>query len=312
MKIHKTKCLILGSGPAGCSAAIYASRANLEPILLHGPQAGGQLTITTEVENYPGFISVQGGELMENMHKHAETYGAKVVQDLILEADLRKRPFILKGEGTIYEADSLIISTGASAKWLGLESEKFYQGQGVSGCATCDAFFFKNKIVAVVGGGNTALTEAEHLTHHASKVYLIHRREEFRAEKIMIDRIKKNSKIELILNSEVKEILGKQEGFKKFVTGIKIEDTKNKKESLLELNGIFIAIGHKPNTDLFKDQLKMDNEGYILTEGKSTKTNVEGVFAAGDVQDKIYRQAITSAGTGCMAALDAQNFLNSK
>lgn len=310
-KILKTKCLILGSGPAGCSAAIYAARGNLSPIMLQGSQPGGQLTTTTDVENYPGFKAIQGFDLMLNMQDHAKACGTEIIEDTITSVDLSKRPFLLEGYSNSYEAETLIIATGANAKWLGLESETFFKGHGVSGCATCDGFFFKNKVVAVIGGGNTAITEADYLTNHASKVYVIHRRDTFRAEEVLIDRVKRNPKIEFILNSNVIEVLGKTEGLKRFVTGVKIKDNSNKIYDL-NLDGLFVAIGHKPNTDIFKDFLNLDSEGYIITVEKgSTKTNIEGVFAAGDVQDKIYRQAITSAGTGCMAAIDAQEFLNS-
>ena len=308
---HKSKVIILGSGPAGLSAAIYAARANLEPILVHGSQPGGQLTITTDVENYPGFADViQGPWLMEQMTKQAESVGTKVINDHIKKVDFSKKPFTLIGESDDkYEAQTVIISTGAQATWLGLESEKKFQGFGVSGCATCDAFFFKNKDVIVVGGGNTAVEEAIYLTNHVNKVYLVHRRDELRAEKILQERLFKNEKIELIWDSELKEVLGDDNP--KNVTGAILKNNKTGEEKTMKIDGIFIAIGHKPNTGLFKDtSIKMDEEGYIITDSDSTKTAIQGVFAAGDVQDKIYRQAVTAAGTGCMAALEAERLLS--
>jgi len=308
---HKTKVAILGSGPAGLSAAIYAARANLKPILIHGSQPGGQLTITTDVENYPGFADViQGPWLMEQMTKQAEHVGTTIIQDHIKEVNFDKKPFKLLGEsGDEYEADSIIIATGAQAKWLGLPSEKKFQGYGVSGCATCDAFFFKNQEVLVIGGGNTAVEEALYLTNHVKKVYLVHRREELRAEKILQERLFKNEKIEMIWNSELKEVLGSENP--NSVTGAILKSTKDGSEKEMKVTGIFIAIGHKPNTALFKNTaIKLDEEGYIITAADSTKTGIAGVFAAGDVQDKIYRQAVTAAGTGCMAALEAEKFLS--
>lgn len=308
MAEHKTKVLIIGSGPAGCTAAIYAARANLQPILVHGMQPGGQLTITTDVENYPGFAdAIQGPWLMEQMTKQAENVGTKILFDNIEKVDLSSRPFKVKGTMDSYICDSLIISTGASATWLGLESEQKYQGFGVSGCATCDGFFFKDKEVMVVGGGNTAVEEALYLTHHAKKVTLLHRRDSLRAEKILQDRLFKNKKIEVIWDHVLNEIIGEDEP--KGVTHVNIENVKTGKQQKLSIDGVFIAIGHKPNTGLFQDAIKMDNEGYIITEADSTATNILGVFAAGDVQDKKYRQAVTAAGTGCMAALEAEKFL---
>lgn len=306
----KSKVLILGSGPAGCTAAVYAARSGMDPVLVHGTQPGGQLTITTDVENYPGFADViQGPWLMEQMMQQAKNVGTKVISDHITKADLSQRPFILEGmSGDKYVGDTLIISTGAEAKWLGLESEKKFQGFGVSGCATCDGFFFKGKEVAVVGGGNTAVEEAIFLTNHASKVTLIHRRDQLRAEKILQDRLFKNPKISFEWDSIVDEIIGKEDP--KGVTGIRINNTKTGKQKTLDLEGVFIAIGHRPNTDMFKGFLEMDKEGYIITKPGTTLTSVEGVFASGDVQDKIYRQAVTAAGTGCMAALDAEKFIS--
>ena len=304
-----TKALIIGSGPAGYSAAIYTARANLKPILVAGMQPGGQLTITTEVENYPGFADViQGPWLMEQMQKQAEHVGTEIIFDHIAEVDFSKKPFTAKDEsGNVYTADTVIICTGAQAKWLGLESEQKFQGFGVSGCATCDGFFFRGKEVAVVGGGNTAVEEALYLTNHASKVTVIHRRDSFRAEKILQDRLFKNPKVEVIWDSAIEEIVGTEEP--NSVTGARIKNVKTGTITDHKFDGIFIAIGHSPNTGIFKDKVKMDAEGYILTTAGSTKTNIDGVFAAGDVQDKIFRQAITAAGTGCMAALEAQKFI---
>ncbi len=305
---HKTKVLIIGSGPAGCTAAIYAARANMHPIMVHGMQPGGQLTITTDVENYPGFADViQGPWLMEQMTKQAEHVGTKIIFDYITKVDFSKPPFIAYGGSDTYHADSVIISTGAQAKWLGLESEKHFQGFGVSGCATCDGFFFRGKEVLVVGGGNTAVEEALYLTNHASKVYLMHRRDELRAEKILQERLLKHPKIEMIWNHTLAEVKGTEEP--KSVTHAVIQSTIDSKVRELKIDGIFIAIGHKPNTDMFKGMLDIDEEGYIITKPNSTKTNIPGIFAAGDVQDKIYRQAVTAAGTGCMAALEAEKFL---
>jgi len=309
MKIS-TKVLIIGSGPAGLSAAIYAARAALEPILLHGLQPGGQLTITTDVENYPGFANpIEGPFLMEQMTMQAENVGTKILYDYVEKIDLSKRPFIAStGSGNVYEADSIIIATGAQAKWLGLPTEQEYQGFGISACATCDGFFFKGKEVLVVGGGNSAVEEALYLTNHASKVTIIHRRDNFRAEKILQERLFKNPKISVIWNHFVTEIVGTDNP--KSVTGVKIQSIIDGNITSVNCDGVFIAIGHTPNTDLFKGQIILDSENYIITEADSTKTSIEGVFAAGDVQDKIFRQAVTAAGTGCMAALEAEKFLN--
>ena len=309
MNKFSTKVLIIGSGPAGLSAAIYAARAAMEPILLHGMQAGGQLTITTDVENYPGYAeAIQGPWLMEQMIKQAENVGTRTIWDYVEKIDLSKRPFIASGSsGDVYEADTVIICTGAQAKWLGLPSESYYQGYGVSGCATCDGSFFKNQQVIVVGGGNTAVEEALYLTNHASKVILVHRRDSFRAERILQKRLFENPKIEVIWNHQLEEVLGKDNP--RSVVGAKLKNTQTSEITQIDCTGIFIAIGHKPNTDLFKEQLDIDEEGYIITAPDSTKTNIPGVFAAGDVQDKIYRQAITAAGTGCMATLEAEKFL---
>jgi len=309
LSITKTKVLIIGSGPAGLSAAIYAARAGLEPILIHGMQPGGQLTITTDVENYPGFAeTIQGPWLMQEMEKQAEKVGTKLVHDYVEKVELSKRPFkAYTSSGDVYEADSIVICTGAQAKWLGLSSEQEFQGYGVSGCATCDGFFFKGMDVVVIGGGNTAVEEALYLTNHARKVYVVHRRNEFRAEKILQERLFENDKISVIWDSVLEEVVGTSNP--KSVTGVKIKNLKSGEISDLPCSGVFIAIGHKPNTDLFKNKITLDEEGYIITLPDSTKTNIQGVFAAGDVQDKIYRQAVTAAGTGCMAALEADKFL---
>lgn len=307
---HKTKIAIIGSGPAGYTAAIYAARANLEPIIINGIQPGGQLTITTDVENYPGFAeAIQGPWLVEQMEKQAVHVGTKIFHDHIKEVDFSKRPFKLIGEsGDIFEAETVVIATGAQAKWLGLETEKKFQGFGVSGCATCDGFFFKNKEVIVVGGGNSAVEEALYLTNHAKKVYVVHRGEKFKAEKILQDRLFKNPKIEVIWNHVLDEVLGTENP--KSVTGAKLKNSQNGEIKELKIDGIFIAIGHKPNSDIFKNSgVEIDNEGYILTKPNSTATNVTGVYAAGDIQDRIYRQAVTAAGTGCMAALEIEKFL---
>jgi len=306
----KTKALIIGSGPAGYTAAIYAARASLEPILVAGIQPGGQLTITTDVENYPGFADViQGPWLMEQMSAQALSVGTDVVHDNIEKIDFSARPYkAWDMAGNEYIADTVIISTGAQAIWLGLESEGKFQGYGVSGCATCDGFFFKNQEVVVVGGGNTAVEEALYLTNHAKKVYLVHRRDELKAEKILQKRLLKNEKIEVIWDTVLEEVLGEDKPKK--VTAAKLKNVKTGVITELPVQGIFIAIGHKPNTTLFKDFIKTDETGYIITAPDSTATNLEGVYAAGDVQDHTYRQAVTAAGTGCMAALEAEKFLS--
>ena len=304
-----TKVLILGSGPAGYTAAIYAARAMLKPILVYGSQPGGQLTTTTDVENYPGYSKViQGPWLMEEMKGQAEAVGTEMIQDHISKVDLSKKPFEAIGDsGQVYTADTFIISTGAQARWLNLKSEQEFRGYGVSACATCDGFFFKDKEVAVVGGGNAAVEEAMFLTKFASKVKLIHRRNELRAEKMLQEKLKANKKIEIIWDSVIDEVVGDKEP--KGVNGIKIKNLKDNKITELKVHGLFIAIGHDPATSLFKDQLKMDKEGYLMTKPDSTLTNIPGVFAAGDVKDKIFRQAVTAAGMGCMAALEAEKFL---
>ncbi len=307
-----TKVLILGSGPAGYTAAIYAARAMLKPILVHGSQPGGQLTTTTDVENYPGYAkAVQGPWLMEEMKGQAEAVGTEMIQDHIKKVDLTKKPFTAEGDsGQIYTCDTLIISTGAQARWLNLKSEQDFRGFGVSACATCDGFFFKDKEVAVVGGGNAAVEEAIFLTKFASKVKLIHRRDKLRAEKMLQAKLKENKKVEVIWDSVVEDVLGTAEP--KEVNGIKIKNVKDNKIKELKLDGLFVAIGHDPATQLFKGQLEMDKEGYLITKPDSTTTNIPGVFAAGDVKDKIFRQAVTAAGMGCMAALEAEKHLSDK
>jgi len=311
-KESHSKVLIIGSGPAGYTAAIYAARAMLKPILISGMEPGGQLTTTTDVENYPGFSDViQGPWLMEEMRKQAEAVGTIFENDMIKEVNFSDNPFTLIGEsGTAYTADSVIISTGAQARWLNLESETKFRGFGVSACATCDGFFYKDKEVMVVGGGNAAVEEALFLTKFASKVTLVHRRDSLRAEKLLQQKILSHPKIDIIWDSAIKEILGTDNP--KGVTGVLLENTKDKSTKQLDTHGVFIAIGHDPATKIFKDQINMDAEGYILTDPDSTKTNINGVFAAGDVKDKTYRQAVTAAGMGCMAALEAEKLLSEK
>ncbi|CBL45157.1 FAD-dependent pyridine nucleotide-disulphide oxidoreductase [gamma proteobacterium HdN1] len=307
--------IILGSGPAGYTAAVYAARANLSPVVITGIQPGGQLTTTTEVDNWPGDVEgVQGPELMERMQKHAERFNTEVIFDHIGSTDLSKRPFTLHGDAGSYTCDALIIATGASAKYLGLPSEEAFMGKGVSACATCDGFFYRNQKVAVIGGGNTAVEEALYLANIAAEVIVVHRRDEFRSEKILRDRLlekAKNGNVTLVLNHTLEEVLGDNSG----VTGIRVRDVQSGQTQDIPLMGVFIAIGHTPNTDIFKGQLEMEN-GYLQirtgTRGNATATSIEGVFAAGDVADHIYRQAITSAGFGCMAALDAERFLDAQ
>ncbi len=305
-----TRVLILGSGSAGYTAAIYASRAMLKPILISGIEPGGQLSTTTDVENYPGFADIiQGPWLMEQMKEQAKTVGTEFVEDHIKEIKLNEKPFQAIGDsGQIYTGDSLIISTGAQARWLNIKSEQEFRGFGVSACATCDGFFFKEKEVAVVGGGNAAVEEAIFLTKFASKVKLIHRRDKLRAEKLLQKKLMNNKKIEIIWDSVVEDVLGDKKP--KSVKGLKIKNIKSNKISELKVDGLFIAIGHDPATSLFKGQLDMDKEGYVVTKPDSTVTNIPGVFAAGDVKDKIFRQAVTAAGMGCMAALEAEKFLS--
>ena len=305
-----SKLLILGSGPAGYTAAIYAARAMLKPILVFGSEPGGQLTTTTDVENFPGYSKViQGPWLMEEMKGQAKAVGTEMIQDHIKKVDLSKKPFEAIGDsGQVYTADSFIISTGAQARWLNLKSEQEFRGFGVSACATCDGFFFKKKEVAVVGGGNAAVEEAMFLTKFASKVKLIHRRDSLRAEKMLQKKLMENKKIEIIWDSVVEDVVGEKDP--KNVKGIKVKNVKTNKIEEIKLDGVFIAIGHDPATQLFKNQLQMDNEGYLITKPDSTETNIPGVYAAGDVKDKTFRQAVTAAGMGCMAALEAEKFLS--
>ncbi len=314
MTIKHHRLIILGAGPAGWTAAVYAARANLKPLLLTGLIPGGQLSLTTDVDNWPGGVEgLQGPDLMESMKSHAERFNTEVVFDEITSADLKQRPFVLKGEHT-YTCDALIIATGASAKYLGLASEEAFKGKGVSACATCDGFFYRNQKVVVVGGGNTAVEETLYLANLASHVTLVHRRDKFRAEKIMIDHLEQKKtatgKIDIAWNSEVDEILGNEQG----VTGIRLKNKETGEKTELDATGVFIAIGHKPNTDIFAGQLDMDATGYLQVKSgalqNATATNIPGVFAAGDVSDPTYRQAITAAGTGCMAALDADKYLD--
>jgi len=308
-RTHHSKVLIIGSGPAGYTAAIYTARANLKPLLVAGMQPGGQMTITTDVENYPGFATtIQGPWLMEQMRLQAENVGAEMINDTIVSVDLKSNPKKAVGDsGDIYLADAVIITTGAQAKWLGLPSETHYKGKGVSACATCDGFFYKGKEVVLIGGGNTAVEEAIFLANFAAKVTVIHRRDSFRAEKIMQDRLFSNPKINVIWESALEEVTG--DG--KSVTGVRIRDLNTNQVTDLKTDGVFIAIGHKPATELFKGQVDIDADGYIVTSHDSTATNIPGVFAAGDVKDKIFRQAVTAAGMGCMAALEADKYVAS-
>ena len=303
-----TRLLIIGSGPAGYTAAVYASRAMLSPILVQGMQPGGQLTITTDVENWPGDASVMGPDLMARMEHHAREMGAEIITDIILSLDLSKRPFTATGDsGTVYTADAVILATGAQARWLGIPSEETFKGFGVSACATCDGFFYRGREIVVVGGGNTAVEEALFLTNFASRVTLVHRRDSLRAEKIMQERLFKHPKIRVIWNHEVAEILGTTDPVG--VTGARLRDVKTGEEQVVPCEGFFVAIGHAPASELVKDQLTLHSGGYVWVEPGSTRTSVEGVFAAGDLTDHTYRQAVTSAGMGCMAALDAEHWL---
>ncbi len=302
-----SKVLIIGSGPAGYTAAIYAARANLNPILVTGTEPGGQLMITTEVENYPGFADViQGPWLMEQMRAQAEHVGTQMISDYIKDVDFTARPYKATGDdGTVYTGDTIVIATGAKARWLGLESEYKFRGKGVSACATCDGFFFRGKEVAIVGGGNTAVEEALFLTNFCSKVTLIHRRDSLRAEKILQERLFSNEKMEFLWDTTVEEVVGNEQG----MTGLRLKNVKTGEENTKDFEGLFVAIGHDPATDLFKDKLEMDELNYIITKPDSTETSIPGVYAAGDVTDHTYRQAVTAAGMGCMAALEADRFL---
>lgn len=309
--MEKTKCLIIGSGPAGYTAAIYAARADLSPIMYEGLQPGGQLTTTTEVDNFPGYPEgIDGPTMMEDLKKQAARFGTDVRWGMVTNVDTTKRPFkVSVDDGKEIEAETLIISTGATAKYLGIESEEKFMGGGVSACATCDGFFYKGKDVAVIGGGDTAAEEATYLANMCNKVYLIHRRDELRASKVMQKRVFNTPNIEILWNHEVKEIVGTEEGFTKALNGVILTNNKTGEEKKIDVEGYFVALGHTPNTDLFKEKLEMDDIGYLITEPDSTATSTEGIFAAGDVQDKIYRQAITAAGTGCMAAIESERFL---
>jgi thioredoxin reductase (NADPH) len=310
MSDNHRNIIIIGSGPAGLTAAIYASRANLNPLIFEGIQPGGQLTITTEVENFPGFEhGIQGPELMDVMRKQAQRFGAESQFKIVSKVDFSQRPFKVWVDETLYTADAVIVSTGASAKWLGLESEKQFSGYGVSACATCDGFFFRNQEVYVVGGGDTAMEEASFLTKFASKLTLVHRRNEFRASKVMQDRVLNNPKVSVEWDSAVEEVLGTVENDKKKMTGLRLKNLKTGAVKEVKADGLFLAIGHKPNTEIFKGILDMHENGYLKVQAGSTKTNIEGVFAAGDVADQYYRQAITAAGSGCMAAIDAERWL---
>ncbi|MEM1386010.1 MAG: thioredoxin-disulfide reductase [Pseudomonadota bacterium] len=306
--VTHTKVLIIGSGPAGYTAAVYASRAMLEPILVQGIQPGGQLTITTEVENWPGDTEVQGPDLMVRMEEHARAVGTTIISDHISSIDLSQRPFTAQGDsGTTYTADAVILATGAQAKWLGLPSEEHFKGFGVSACATCDGFFYRGKEIVVIGGGNTAVEEALFLTNFASKVTLIHRRDELRAEKILQKRLFEHPKVEVLWNHTVEAVIGASEP--RGVEGVEVKDTNTGATSTLACAGVFVAIGHAPASELVKEQLETHNGGYVVTKPDSTETSIPGVFAAGDLTDHIYRQAVTSAGMGCMAALEAEKFL---
>ncbi|MBE6452566.1 MAG: thioredoxin-disulfide reductase [Alphaproteobacteria bacterium] len=310
MAEYKTKVLIIGSGPAGYTAGIYAARAGLNPIIVSGTQIGGQLTITTDVENFPAFPTpISGGELMDRMKTQAKNLGVKIIEDNIVEVDFKNRPFECSSErNNLYVGDSVIICTGASNRWLELDSEKKYRGFGVSGCATCDGFFYRGKNVAVVGGGNTAAEEAIYLTNFAGSVTLIHRRDTLRADKILQDKLRNNNKIHIEWDSVVEEILGNENPLS--VNGIRIKNVKTDQQKTLKIDGVFIAIGHHPNTEIFKGQIDLSSDGYIITQPDSCKTNIEGIFAAGDVQNQHFRQAIVAAGSGCIAALEADKFLS--
>ena len=313
MSDNHYKVIIIGSGPAGLTAGIYTARANFNPIIFEGIQPGGQLTITNDIENFPGFENgISGPALMDTMRKQMQRFGGTSVFKEITEVDFTKRPFVVKSNDEVYTGDAVIVATGASAKYLGLESEKKFMGFGVSACATCDGFFFRGLKVLVVGGGDTAMEEALHLTKFASEVSIIHRRDEFRASQIMLDRVKKNPKVKLLTNKTVKEVFGTEEANKKTMTGVILQDTKTGELQKVEADGLFLGIGHQPNTLIFNNILDMDENGYLKVKPGSTRTNIEGIFAAGDVADSVYRQAITAAGTGCMAALDLEKWLQAQ
>jgi len=309
--MERTKCLIIGSGPAGYTAAIYAARADLKPIMYEGMQPGGQLTTTTEVDNFPGYPDgTDGVKMMEDLKRQAERFGTECRWGVVNNIDSTERPFKVSiDDGTVLLADTIIIATGATAKYIGLESEEKFKGGGVSACATCDGFFYKGKDVAVVGGGDTAAEEATYLANIVNKVYLIHRRDELRASKAMVNRVMNTPNVEILWDTEVKEVVGTEQGFTKALNGAIVYNNKTKEERKIAIDGFFVAIGHSPNTKLFKDMLDMDDTGYLITKPDSTATNMPGIFAAGDVQDKHYRQAITAAGTGAMAAIEAERFI---
>ena len=309
---YKTKCLILGSGGAGCTAGIYTARAGLKPILLCGTSLGGQLATTSDVENFPSYISINGGELMDKMREHAKHYGAEIIADSIKDVDFSQRPFILKSENNEYIADSVIIATGATAKWLGIKGENEYKGFGVSACATCDGFFYRNKIVSVIGGGNSAVSEAIYLSTLAKKVYLIYRGNQFKAEKVLIEKLNKivdEGKIELVLDNEPQEIIGEEDALGKFVKGIVVKNKNTQEIKTIDTDGVFVAIGHSPATDIFKGKLELNERGYIITNPRTYQTSIEGVYACGDVQDENHKQAVVACGSGCVCALEVEKFL---
>ena len=310
---YKTKCIILGSGGAGCTAGIYTARAGLKPILICGTSLGGQLATTSDVENFPSYISINGGELMDKMREHAKHYGAEIIADNIISVDFSKRPFILKSENNEYEADSVIIGTGATAKWLGVKGEEEFKGFGVSACATCDGFFYRKKIVAVIGGGNSAVSEALYLSTLANKVYLIYRGDTFKAEQVLIDKLyqaEKDGKIELVLNSDTQEMIGEEDALGKFIKGIVVKNKLTNELRTIDVNGIFVAIGHQPASKIFEGQLELNERGYIITNPRTFQTSVEGVYAGGDIQDEMHKQAVIACGSGCVCALEVEKFLS--
>ena len=309
---YKTKCLILGSGGAGCTAGIYTARAGLKPILLCGTSLGGQLATTSDVENFPSYISINGGELMDKMREQAKHYGAEIIADSIKEVDFSKRPFILKSENNEYIAESVIIATGATAKWLGIKGENEYKGFGVSACATCDGFFYRNKIVSVIGGGNSAVSEAIYLSTLAKKVFLIYRGNQFKAEKVLIEKMQKiveERKIELVLDNEPQEIIGDEDALGKFVKCIVVKNKNTQEIKTIDTDGVFVAIGHSPATEIFKGKLELNERGYIITNPRTYQTSIEGVYASGDVQDENHKQAVVACGSGCVCALEVEKFL---